>query len=89
MSCDLLITRFEDVKKTGNRKWLGRCPSHGDKTPSLSIREETDGRVLVHGFGGCSVEEILSAVGLSFDDLYPPRPTRDDRHGGGHERHSA
>jgi hypothetical protein len=29
--------------------------------------------VLVHDFAGCAVESVLSAVGLSFDDLYPPR----------------
>jgi len=30
--------------------------------------------VLLHDFGGESVEAILGAVGLSFADLYPERP---------------
>jgi hypothetical protein len=30
-----------------------------------------DGRVLVHDFAGCSVEEVLSAVGLTFESQLP------------------
>lgn len=32
-----------------------------------------DGRVLVHCFGGCSVQEVLGAVGMTFDDLFPEK----------------
>ena len=49
------------------------CPAHDDKSPSLSIRELDDGRILIHCFAGCSVEEVLSAVGLTFDDLFPEK----------------
>ena len=73
MSADTLLARLEDVKKTGRGKWLACCPAHADRTPSLSVREMDDCRILVHDFGGCSVEEVLSAIGLTFDDLYPPR----------------
>ena len=50
-----------------------RCPGHRDKTPSLSVRELPDGRVLVHDFAGCDVHDILAAVGLSLRDLFPER----------------
>lgn len=80
MTADTLLSRLEGVKKTGEGKWQARCPAHADRTPSLSIREEPDGRVLLHDFAGCSVEEILSAVDLKFDDLYPPRPPADHRY---------
>jgi hypothetical protein len=73
MSADILLSHLEGVKQTGHGRWLARCPAHGDKHPSLAIRELDDGRVLVHDFAGCTVESVLSAVGLSFDDLYPPR----------------
>ncbi len=43
--------------------------------PSLAVRELDDGRVLVHDFAGCSVEDVLVAVGLSFDALFPERPS--------------
>ena len=44
------------------------------KSPSLAIRETDDGTILMHDFGGDSVEAILGAVGLSFADLFPDKP---------------
>jgi hypothetical protein len=71
MSADALLSRLERSKKTGRDRWLARCPAHEDRRPSLSIRELGDGRTLVHCFGGCDVESVLSAVGLGFSDLFP------------------
>ena len=73
MGADALISRLDRVKQTGAGRWLARCPAHADKSPSLSIRETPDGRTLLHCFSGCSVEEILAALGLTFDDLFPER----------------
>lgn len=73
MSAENLLSRLERVKRTGAGRWQARCPSHDDKGPSLSVRELDDGRVLVHCFAGCDVHSVLSAVGLGFDDLFPPR----------------
>jgi hypothetical protein len=53
-----------------------RSPNSGSKcrrSPSLSIRELDDGRVLVHDFGGCDVGDILAALGLTLTDLFPDR----------------
>jgi hypothetical protein len=75
MSVQDLIGRLDKARETVRRgNWTARCPAHEDKEPSLSIREEGDGRVLVHCFAGCSVEDILAAVGLEFDAIYPPEP---------------
>ncbi len=74
MSADTLLSRLENVRKTGDNKWIACCPAHPDRTPSLSIREEADGRVLLKDHAGCTVEEILAAVDLSWDALFPPRP---------------
>lgn len=74
MSVDTLLSRLQGVKKTGDGRRISLCPAHGDKHPSLSVRELDDGRVLVHCFGGCSVESVLDAVGLEFDALFPPKP---------------
>lgn len=74
MSADKLLSRLRRVRRTGPGKWIASCPTREDKSPSLSIREETDGRLLLYDFGGDSVEAILAAVGLSFADLYPPQP---------------
>lgn len=57
-----------DAKRTGPGRWMGRCPSHPDKTPSLSIRESGD-RVLLHCFSGCAPQAILKALGLSWADV--------------------
>ncbi len=71
MSIDTLIARLDGVKETGNSKFLACCPAHDDKSPSLSIRETDDGRVLLHCFAGCDAESVLSALSLTFSDLYP------------------
>lgn len=73
MSRDSLLSVLEGIKRTGQGKWLAKCPSHEDRTASLSIRELDDHRVLVHCFAGCSIEEVLGAVGLTFEALYPEK----------------
>ena len=39
-----------------------RCPCHEDRTPSLSISDGEDGRLLVNCFAGCDPVEILRAL---------------------------
>lgn len=70
---DRLLPLLDRVRRTGPSNWLASCPTREDKRPSLTIRELDDGRVLLHDFGGDSIEEILGALGLTFSDLYPPR----------------
>ena len=75
---DRLLSRLERVKATGPGKWSASCPgplhNHGDRSPSLSIATGDDDRALIRCFTGCSPSEIVSAVGLSLSDLFPPRP---------------
>lgn len=73
MRVDELLSRLDGVRRTGKDRWMSRCPAHGDKGPSLSIRELDDGRVLLHCFASCSVHEVLSAVGMTVEDLFPDR----------------
>ena len=49
---------------------MAKSPLRDDRTPSVSIRETDDGRILVHDFGGDSTADILAAVGLSLSDLF-------------------
>lgn len=75
MSANALLGRLDRVRQTGPDRWIARCPAHDDRGPSLSIRELPDGRVLVHDFGqGCTAAEIVEAVGLTLEDLFPERP---------------
>jgi len=71
MSIDNLINRLSKVKRTGNGQYIACCPAHDDKSPSMTIREVDDGRILLHCFGGCDTESILGALGLEFSDLFP------------------
>jgi len=68
---DLLLGRLEGVRKTGPDKFMARCPAHNDQSPSLSIRETEDGKILLYCFPGCSAQDVLDAIGLTFEDLYP------------------
>jgi DNA primase len=52
---------------------MSQCPAHADKSPSLSVCETADGRILIHCFAGCGVHDVLDALGLEMKDLYPER----------------
>jgi hypothetical protein len=55
----------------GKGRYMACCPAHEDRSPSLSIKECEDGRLLVHCFAGCPVSDVLEAVGLSMASLFP------------------
>lgn len=67
---DTLIARLSGVKATGKGRWMAKCPAHEDGSPSLSIRELDDGRLLIHDFGGCEPSAVLQAVNLGLNDLF-------------------
>jgi hypothetical protein len=50
--------------------WQVRCPAHADKSPSLSVTEGEDGRILVKCWAGCTVEAITTALGITLCDLF-------------------
>jgi hypothetical protein len=68
---DSILSRLEKVKG-GRGRWTACCPHHQDKSPSLAIRLVDDGRILLHCFGGCSVDEVVGSMGMSINDLFPP-----------------
>ena len=41
---------------------MARCPAHDDSTPSLSIRETRDGKLLVHCHAGCEQTAVIAAL---------------------------
>ena len=67
MTADNLLAWLEGVRST-SRGWTSRCPSHRDKSPSLSIREAEDGRILLHCFAGCTPAEICAAQRIDMRD---------------------
>ena len=65
-----ILTRLTKVKGR-NGAYTACCPAHGDKSPSLAIRELDDGRILMKCFANCSVQEIMGAIGMDIGDLFP------------------
>lgn len=69
MKIEALLERLEVVRHVG-RGWRARCPAHRpDRTPSLTIREGEKG-LLVRCWAGCTVEEVMAALGLGMADLF-------------------
>lgn len=64
----LFLSRLDKVT-CHNGRFKTRCPAHSDKTPSLSIQEK-DGVIVFHCHAGCRPEDVLSSIGLTFNDLY-------------------
>lgn len=48
------------------------CPAHDDDHPSLTIAEDTSGRLLLHCHAGCSQEAVLLA--FKANGLWPSNP---------------
>lgn len=67
---EIILNQLSKAKKHGDG-FMACCPAHDDKTPSLSLMELPDGRILMKCFAGCDVNSILNALGLSVTDLFP------------------
>ena len=73
MHIDNLLSRLEKVKQANSDQYVACCPAHKDKSPSLSIKVLPDGKILLHCFAECSIDEVLSSIGLALEDLFPER----------------
>jgi len=71
MSVQKILERLDHVRKTSSDQWVAVCPAHDDRSPSLHVREKEDGRILIHCKAGCGANEVLDAINLSYDDLFP------------------
>lgn len=78
MTAEAFISKLEGVQGRSPR-WRAICPAHGSrhKTRSLAVAEADDGRVLVKCFAGCGIDQIVGAVGLSIEDLFPEKSPGD------------
>ena len=73
---DNFLSRLQRVRATGSGRWIASCPTanhaNGDKHPSMTISEGSDGRVLACCHSQqCSIDEIAGAVGMSVGELMP------------------
>jgi len=64
-------------KALGGRKagtgWYAQYPAHADTSPSQSVSELPDGRILPHCFAGCDVHAVTAATDVALSDLFPMR----------------
>lgn len=65
---DKILQRLARVKKTKDG-YMARCPSHPDRTASLTLSEK-NGVILIHCFAGCETKEIVSSLGMTMADLF-------------------
>ncbi len=68
---DALLSKLKKVTQRGQGQWMACCPAHEDRSPSLAIKENHDGRVLLKCFAGCGAADVVHAVGLTLSDLFP------------------
>lgn len=71
---NILLSRLSELGKVvdrGHGNYFACCPAHDDKSPSLSIKEAEDGKLLVYCFAQCSTEDVCAAIGLEVRDLFP------------------
>lgn len=64
-----LLARLKGVQG-GSGRWKARCPAHNDNTPSLSVSDGKDGRVMLKCHAGCETSAIVTALGLELRDLF-------------------
>ena len=72
-----VLGRLKDYKERRD-EFRARCPAHqGNSENSLSIKEGDDGRVLLSCHAGCSLQNIVDALGLGVVDLFAYNGTND------------
>lgn len=69
---EILLPRLEGIRLSGGQ-YSARCPAHDDSRASLSIAEGKDQPVVLNCFAGCTPDDILAKVGLTWDALCNPR----------------
>lgn len=63
------LSLLNKVRQTAPNQYVACCPSHDDNNPSLSIKFD-NGKILLHCFAECSVDDILNSLSLEKSDLY-------------------
>lgn len=66
----LQVAEMLHARPSGRGRWLARCPAHNDRHPSLTITQGRDATLLRCWSAGCTVEQIVAAVGLQMRDLF-------------------
>jgi hypothetical protein len=81
MNLEAMVGRLEGVRRVGNG-WIARCPAHDDRSPSLSLGEGSDGRVLLYCHAGCTLDAVCAALGIRINELFndPTKTSKPEPH---------
>lgn len=47
-----VLNQLQRVKQLSHNQWQACCPCHEDRTPSLSIKLDDNGKILLYDHGG-------------------------------------
>ena len=75
LDAGLIAAGLQKPKRAGPGKYVACCPAHDEKSPSFSIEDAPDGKILVYCHAGCSQDAVIDA--LRFLGLWhQPSPQR-------------
>ena len=84
MTADTALQRVEEALRGSDSRSNARgdwqCPTHADRTPSLSVDQGERG-VVIHCHAGCSVNEVVAALDLEMADLFDEPKRKPDGRG--------
>lgn len=69
-----ILGRLQEVSDSGDA-WVALCPclghgdGRGDTNPSLRVAVGETGKVIIRCRAGCSTDDVLDAIGLTYRDL--------------------
>ena len=68
MTAEEMVKRF-NAQGPSKGPWRAPCPVHKSRGLTLAIYDDGD-RTSVHCHAGCSSDDVLAAVGLTWKDCY-------------------
>ena len=83
-----IIPHLQKIQRRPDGSYTACCPCHDDTNPSLSLKEQPDGTVLVHCFAGCPQDTVwrelcrIAGVQPARANLILPRQRQQTRNAG-------
>ena len=69
MLTEEILLSLDRVKQRGSNRWEAECPHGHHKNARLGIMDTGD-KTLLKCWAGCSIHDVVGAMGLSLSDLY-------------------
>lgn len=60
---------LEEVEARESGQYSCCCPAHEDDDASLRVRVKDDGKILMYCWAGCDTEDVLNAMGKTWQDV--------------------